>query len=63
MILKQNDDGVTWSAMKRVIVADPANKVEAARQAYVGPGRYAAVDWDIRTEFDMTPGAVKVTPR
>jgi hypothetical protein len=61
LILKQTDAG-HWEVAAIALNVDQAERVEAARQGYQGPGRYAAVQWDNREEFDMEPGPVQVRP-
>jgi len=62
LILKAGDEG-SWAYTAVVLDVDPAQKADAARRGYQGPGRYAAVDWSARVEFDMTPGPITVTLR
>lgn len=63
LIIRLSDSGDPREAVVAQYVATgSADIAAAARQGYIGDGRYAVLDWAARTEFDLYPGPIETHP-
>lgn len=50
------------ATIAQLVTTDTVDLQAITKQGYDGAARYAVLDWDARTEFDLGPGAIEARP-